>query len=158
MLKWLRWSTLKLSLPCVKNNNNKKVLKWHWMDKMVPCVKVCAANCTRGLMCYPGTQGPQWALLHPSRRQTGPVSTECRKKLLSGWKGGCRLQTGYSLSKNIAAGRKSSANGDGATPDEGQHRLSLQNSKNQRTLSPQTENSPTLLKTAKEKKKKKETK
>lgn len=73
----------------------------------------------------------------------------------------CRLQAGYSLSKNIAAGRKSSADWeplgkwDGATPDEGQHRLSLHKSKNQRTLSPQTENSPTLLKTAKKTKNKK---
>lgn len=73
----------------------------------------------------------------------------------------CRL-AGYSLSKNIAVGRKSSAyrtrnseprsKWDGATPDEEQHRLSLHKSKNQHTLSLQTENSPTLLKTAKEKK------
>lgn len=78
--------------------------------------------------------GPTRALVQLGGGKLGPASTECRKKLLSGRKGGCRVQPGYSLSKNIAAGRESSPSGrtwnreprgkwDGATPDEGQHRL-----------------------------------
>ena len=138
----------------------KKVPKWPWMGKTAHCVKVCALNVPRGWCdaLAPRALCELFCILRGGK--LGPVSTECRKKMLSGHKGGCRWQNGYSLSKNIAAGRKSSADWeprgkwDGATPDEGQHRLSLHKSKNQRTLSPQTENSPTLLKTAKEKKKK----
>lgn len=141
----------------------KKGSQWLWINELSHWVKVCAAKCTpapnalNGLFCILGGG------------KLGSVSAECRKKLLSGFNG--RLQAtcklaGYSLSKNIADGRKSStyrtcnleprSKWDGATPDEGQHRLSLHKSKNQHTLSPQTENSPTLLKTAKEKKPKNE--
>lgn len=71
-----------------------------WINKVGPWVKVYTAKCStqssralNGLICILG--GVNWICL-----------TECRSKLLSALKG--RLQTGYSLSKNIAVGRESS--------------------------------------------------
>lgn len=101
-----------------------------------------------GLVCILG--GANWLCL-----------TECRSKLLSALKG--RLQTAdwlFIVKEHCSWKRElclrtcnsePRSKWDGATPDEEQHRLSLHKSKNQHTLSLQTENSPTLLKTAKEK-------